>query len=169
MKFSIFALLLTLASGAVQASDGFAPRYTLDSFKIASGTLSLKGMGSVTDGTVDINTASNELRLTLQREMVCPAQMFCPTVMPVPTLLTLPIRSIENTLCKGITITAERDLLPLDGLLTRVVIEDSNGSLCAENADRGASVKRVKVLVVEQGPRDAEATLSVLSGFPLNR
>ena len=173
--------LLILTAGSAQADvltitapgakNEFVTRYSLDSFKIASDSLRLNGQGVVSNGTIEINEGSNELRITLNRRTSCPTGMMCAAVMPAPTIITLPIRGIHSNPCGGITIIAERNLQLVDGGLLRVEVQDANGGFnsCGGNADDITFVKRVKVLVSERGLRDRVDALSVFSGFPLSQ
>lgn len=181
MQKLILAALLVLTAGSAQATtltlampgqpNEFVPRYTLDSFMVASETTQLRGMGEISSGTVAVNTATNELRITLVRRIPCKAGEMCSQLMPAPTVITLPIKALTHNACGGMTIVAERELQVVGGGQTRVEVQDANGGFtaCASNADDVTFVKRVKVLVTEDGIRDGDQALSVLSGFPVRR
>jgi hypothetical protein len=181
MKTALLAALLLLTAGAAQADvialatpgvrNEFVTRYNLDSFKIASSTLRLSGPGEIARGTVAINEATRELRLTLTRHLPCPHGVMCIGMIPSPTVITLPIREMHSEMCGGVTIVAERNLQLVDGGLTRVEVQDANGGFpsCGGNADDATFVKRVKVLVTEEGLLDRTEALSVMSGLPLGR
>ena len=98
--------------------------------------------------------------------MNCPRGVMCIQMLEAPTVITLPVREERADVC-GTTIIAERNLLVVDGGLTRIEVQDPNaGVACRGNADDVTFVKRVKVLVNESGLRAHPAALSVLSGFP---
>ncbi len=166
----VLTVLFTLSAGSAMADSGaFAPRYTLDNFKIATTSPLLGGAGEITEGSIEINSSTNELRLRLNRHVACPKGVFCIALMPAPIVVTLPIRHIENQPCGGVTITAEENSLPVDGSLTRVEVQDQNGSRCFDNADDITFVKRIKVTLTEMGARSRAESISVMSGFPSNR
>jgi hypothetical protein len=182
MQKFILAAILVLTAGSAQAvtltlavpgkANEFVTRYTLDAFTVASESTQLRGMGEIGAGTVAINEGTNELRLTLVRHIACPAGQICPQMMPAPSTLTLPIKTILHNACGGISIVAERELEVVGGGQTRVEVQDSNGGFTAcagGNGDSATFVKRIKVLVTEDGLRDGDQALSVLSGFPAHR
>lgn len=155
---------------AATMNDGFVSQYTLDTFQIASNTSRLAGQGSVVKGSVEINEATRQVRLTLDRHLGCSPGVMCITLVPAPTVVTLPIRRAERDECGALTIVAERNLLLVDGGVTRIEIQDRNGAMgCSANADDLTIAKRVKVLFSESGLRDRTAALSVMSGMPAHR
>jgi hypothetical protein len=163
-----FAALLALADGTARA-ENFVPTYTLDTFRIDPNSVSLTGAGQVTGGTVDIDEAAKQLRLTLNRHVNCPHGMMCIAMVPAPTLVTLPIQQLERDAC-GTRIVAGRNLLPVDGDFVRIEIRDNNASFaCGGNADDVTFVKRVSVTVTERALRPDVSAVSELSGFPASR
>ena len=174
MQTLLALVILTLTAGQARAEvifsftsgngpNQFVPRYTLTNFNIASASSQLRGLGAVVSGSVEINEGTNELRLKLERQMICPEGMMCPAVMPTPTSITLPIRHIGTTICGGMEIVAERNVQLAQGGLTRVEVQDLGGSRCG-GAALLTVVKRVKVTVTEQGLGDRGEVISVLSG-----
>jgi len=173
------AALLVLTAGSAKAEtissfaigsgpNKFVKRYSLNSFNIATDSTRLRGIGEIESGTVEINEGTNELRLHLDRKLECGENMPCLTVMPNPTVITLPIQHMESNDCGGLTIIAERNLQLVDAGLTRIELQDLNGTRC-NTSSLLAVVKRVKVVVLEQGVRDRSDVMSVMSGLPLAR
>jgi hypothetical protein len=145
------------------ASSEFVKRYELTSFNIATDSLRLQGVGEVESGTVEINEATKQLRIVLNRRLECEAGMLCPAVMPFPTMITLPIRHTETNICGGLTLVAERNLQLVDRGFIRVEVQDMAGTRCA-GSDLLAVVRKVKVIVTEEGMRDRREVMSVMSG-----
>ncbi|MGZ3701413.1 MAG: hypothetical protein ACXWR1_21500 [Bdellovibrionota bacterium] len=181
MKKILLAALLVLTAGTGAqaqtitlalpgAPTDFVSVYTLDSFKAAEGSILLQGAGQIVSGDVAISQSRNELRLTLNRHMLCPRGMFCMAMMPAPTVITLPIVSRTRDACGGLILMAERDLERVDGGRTRVEVQDpNNGSMVCGNADDVTFVKRVQVLVSEEAIRGQQDSYSIMSGFPAGR
>lgn len=179
MKNLLLAALFTFNAGLAFAEEPtpsadltgeFVARYTLDTFQIASNSLRLAGRADVVSGTVEINETTHQLRLTLNRHLNCPRGVMCIQMIDAPTVITLPIHQEAKDECGTTTIVAERNLVVVDGGLTRIEIQDPNGGFaCSGNADDITFVKRVKVQVSENGVRAHDASLSLMSGFPTLR
>lgn len=175
-NFLKIAALLALTAGTAQADilipatvnanvpNKFVKRYTLNSFNIATDSIRLHGMGEIQSGSIEINEGTNELRLHLNRALNCPSNAMCPAVMPSPTTITLRISLMERNICGGLTIVAERNLQLVDGGLTRIEVQDMNGSRCGGSALLPV-MKPIKVIVSEQGLRDRAEVMSVMSGM----
>jgi hypothetical protein len=174
------ATLLVLTAGSAQAANltlalpgkanVFVVRYTLDSFMVASDSMQLTGLGEISSGSLAVNEATNELRLTLVRHMHCAPGLLCSQLMPAPSVITLPIKETTHSACGGALVMAERELEVVGGGQTRVEVQDANGGFTAcGNADSLSFVKRVKVIVTEDGLRDGDKAISVLSGLPALR
>ncbi len=146
----------------------FVKRYTLNSFNIATDSIRLSGMGEVESGSVEINEGTNELRLHLERNINCAADQMCIAVMPAPTVITLRIQQMERNICGGLTIIAERNLQLVDGGVLRVEVQDMNGSRCGSSSLLTV-MKKIKVVVTEQGLRDRSEVMSVMSGSVFGR
>ncbi|HAZ13033.1 MAG: hypothetical protein A2X86_09595 [Bdellovibrionales bacterium GWA2_49_15] len=83
----------------------------------------------VTGGKVKINPVTKIASLTFDLANDCPVDAHCFVSIP-EFKIELPIIKITRDRCGVITYVAERDLMPVDGALEKLVIKDTTSSVC---------------------------------------
>ncbi len=89
-----------------------------------------KGLEESNFASVLVDYTKDEITLVVEKPWSCPKDKFCATVMPAPLVLTLPLISIEVDGCGFITLIAEVDKMPVDGVKETIEITDYSKGVC---------------------------------------
>jgi len=84
----------------------------------------------VTSGKIEVNTKSRTITLTVQPEFYCPPGKFCAEVMPAPIEITVPLRSVETGGCGEKVFSGSKDLRPVDGGLSQLIVVSNTHNFC---------------------------------------
>jgi hypothetical protein len=166
---------LSSAVGAEITKDGrFRPLYRaeLNRFFPGDGLVA----GRIEAGSVEIDTWSKEVTLSLNVGFYCPAGRFCPEVMPAPINVNLPIVSTTQDQCGTKIITARKDQ-PGQGGREELEIRDNTKNKCPHFApladveviyvtESGSSPNKIRsTFSGERFTRLTETPLDTLKGF----
>jgi hypothetical protein len=142
MKKTIFALVLTSLTAASVANAQLPLLVGTHSADLDRVQLDKKVKYPASQqGKISVNYDAGEVTLTVYPQGPACDHEMCPMWMIAPLIVQLPITDIRETTCGNIRITAEKNMLPVDGALQRLTVIDRSQDYCFyEVAPEGVEV-----------------------------
>lgn len=107
--------------------DTFAKKAELVTWNFAKNSI-LKNQ-EILGGVVKVNNVTKQASILFELANNCPPNAYCIEIVRAHTL-ELPIVSVKKNSCGEITYTAEKNMMPVDGLHKKLEIRDTTFSVC---------------------------------------
>ncbi len=124
----IFLMMMTVF--AFNTAWGLSLAPSLLQAKVTEFNINQNWLGSPSQGLVQVDKATQELRLTLWSPSPCDADMVCTAVIADYTEIVLPLLSTEVDTCGAIHYTAGVYNTPVDGLEEILTVTDNRAMTC---------------------------------------
>lgn len=85
---------------------------------------------SIVSGNLTVSPSMNQATLMLIRKSNCPPKALCLVGLPAPIIVKLPVISVKTDRCNNVTIIAEKNEMPVDGVRGTITIRDFTANTC---------------------------------------